>query len=240
MDYEKFKDKLGDWGDYLKPFIESEKMDDIYKKLKGDTKKGKKICPDSEDTFNVFKAVPPNKLTVIWVLADPYPWVKNNITVANGIAMDCAKTGICQPSLETFYEGIEQELYSGLNLDYFKDPSLKYLTDQGVMFLNSDLTVELNKPSSHKGVWKEFMKYFLEDILNQYFRGIPFVLAGKNSEAIEAYINPLIHYIFKVEHPAAAVHTYRPWKTDGVFHKINKILKENNNMKIDWLYELPF
>ena len=30
------------------------------------------------------------------------------------------------------------------------------------------------------------------------------------------------------------------WDTEGTFTKINKILKENNNLEIDWMLDTPF
>ena len=45
MDYEKFKMLLGDWGEKLRPFIESKECDILYAKLKEEVKKGKIICP---------------------------------------------------------------------------------------------------------------------------------------------------------------------------------------------------
>jgi uracil DNA glycosylase len=119
---------------------------------------------------------------------------------ATGIPMDCSNSpdGKLQPSLTKFYDTMSKEL--GHKVQY--SPSLKYLLEQGCMLLNSDLTVKLNKTQSHEGLWRPFMKYFFEEILTSY-PGMIYVLAGKASQALERYINPLGNYIFKVEHPAA-------------------------------------
>jgi uracil-DNA glycosylase len=233
MKYESFAKLMGEWTPYLKEFIESEEMDKIYGKLKTYSKDNKILCPESKNVFKALELTSKKDLSVIWVLADPYPWVKNNIMLANGIAMDCTNTQILQPSLDLFYAQIEEEIYDGLNINMMKSPSLEYLLKQGVMLLNSDLTCEANKPGSHKGLWEPFMKYLIEEVLSVH-TGLIYVLSGKNSESLEKYINPLTNYIIKTEHPAAAAHKHRQWNSDGVFKKINYILKQNNNLEIFW------
>lgn len=233
MNFDKFEPFLGQWAEKFKPFIESEEMDKIYAKLKKDGGRGKIICPDSKDTFRVFEEVSPTELKVIWILSDPYPWVKFGKKVACGVAMDCRNTGILQPSLELFYNEIIRYYNKG---DLIKSPSLSYLSMQGIMMLNSDLTCEMNKPSSHKGLWEKFMAYFIEEVLAGQ-TGLIFVLSGLNSEKLEKYINPLFHYILKCEHPAAASHQHREWESNDIFKRIDYILKINNNVKINWMLE---
>lgn len=245
MNYSKFEPLLGTWGEKLKGFIESEKCDELYSFLKTESRRGKVICPDHDNVFRAFQETPYNDLKVVMMLQDPYYQVKfgegHNTKVADGVAMSCRNTGKLQPSLELFYEGMEDDLYKGLNLKMEKNPDLTYLCKQGVMMLNTSLTVEQDKPSSHYERWKDFTTYLLEEVFTQYNNGLIFVLAGNKSQYYERFINPLQHYIFKVEHPAAAAHSQRKWKHDKIFSKINKILKENNNYQVTWDYgEIPF
>src|SRR6476620_904759 len=160
MNYDKFKDSLGDWGEMLKPFIVSEECDKIYQKLKSDVKRGIVICPDSGDTFRAFKECPFESLKVTMLLQDPYPWIKKGLKVADGIAMSCKYTGECQPSLQNFYEGIEGDI-AGLELGMYRNPDLTYLANQGVLFLNTALTVRYNDSGSHSGLWDKFTEYVL-------------------------------------------------------------------------------
>ena len=139
----------------------------------------------------------------------PYYQVKDGIYVADGIAMSCSNTEKEQPSLTLFYDAIEDDIYKGLNLEMQRFADLKYLCNQGVMLLNTALTTEMNKPGSHKELWKPFMVYLLEEIFSKKENGIIFILAGKQSQYYAKYINPLQHYIIEVEHPAAASHKMR-------------------------------
>lgn len=242
MNYSKFESLLGDWGPKLRPFIESEDCDKLYTQLKAEGKRGKKILPLSSNIYRAFLETPYSDLKVVFVLLDPYPTIKKDGTiVADGIAMSCANTEILQPSLELFYDAIEDDLYKGLNLHNERFPDLKYLCNQGIMLLNTALTVEANKTGSHTELWKPFMKYLYEEVFAKYNNGLIFVLCGKVSQELAKYINPLQHYIYELEHPAFAARQMRGWKHEKIFSKINYLLQENNNIIPQWIYEkAPF
>lgn len=246
LDWELFRLLFGAWAIHFeKLFKETDVMETIYAKLKKDGMpvakggKGKIICPDGLNTYRAFESCPPLGLNIIWILLDPYPSIsKEGIKRANGIAMDCENTGILQPSLEKFYEGIEQEY--GFDVNMIKPASLGYLYTQGNMFLNTALTVEHQKTGSHTELWEPFMKYFYEEIMT-LFTGIIYVLCGDESQKLKKFINPLGNYIFEIEHPSFAARQYRDWNTQGIFKKINYILKNNNNMEIVWqMTEAPW
>lgn len=234
MNYDKFKDQLGTWGEILKPFIVSPECDKIYAKLKEDAKKGIVICPDSKETFRAFKECPWEELKVVFLLQDPYPWIKKGIKVADGIAMSCKWTEICQPSLENFYTGIEDDLYNGLNLDMYRNPDLTYLANQGVLFLNTSLTVRANQIGSHQTLWKDFIEYTLK-LISLGKDNVVFVLCGDEAKK---YHNSIYgNYVVTCEHPARAAHIGGKWKHNNVFSTINSIHKD----KITWIYEeAPF
>lgn len=238
MDFSKFEDQLGDWGPKLKPFIESKECDELYTFLKEEKRRGRKICPYWENTFRAFKETPYKDLKVVFILQDPYNRISSQgIMISDGVAMSCKNTGKLQPSLEKFYEAVEDDVFKGMNLNMIRNPDLTFLCNQGIMMTNTALTVEKDKPTSHGEAWKPFMKYMFEEVYSKYNNGLIFVLAGKQSQYFARYINPLQHYIIEVEHPAFAARKERKWRHDGLFSKINKILKENNNYEPIWDYE---
>lgn len=232
MEYEKVAPLLGDWALKFRPFIESEKFDEIFKFLKQESREGKTICPAHADTFRAFRETPYSKLRCVFILQDPYPWIKDGKFVADGMAMSCSNTNVCQPSLDYFYDGMEDDL--GEEVPHI--PDLSYLAQQGILLLNTSLTVELNKPTSHKGLWDEFMDYMIQEVINFYSYGLIYVSFGKNAHITAKAIMPFLHWGFEVEHPAAAARAERKWEHQNIFTKINKILRDCNNEQINWIY----
>jgi uracil-DNA glycosylase len=232
MNYEKVAPLLGDWAPKFRPFIESEKFDEIYRFLKQEARDGKTICPAHTDTFRAFQECSYNNLRCVFILQDPYPWIKDGKFVADGMAMSCSNTGSCQPSLEYFYDGMADDL--GEDVPHI--PDLSYLAKQGILLLNTSLTVELNKPTSHKGVWDPFIEYLIQEVINFYNHGLIYVSFGKNAHVMAKAIIPFLHWGFEVEHPAAAARAERKWDHQNIFTKINKILRDCNNEQINWIY----
>lgn len=239
MIWEKFKEQFHEsWHAKIRPFIESEECDKIYAFLKSESKRGKKIAPMSPVVFRCFKETSLDNLKVVMMGLCPYHTMKNGVYVADGLLMGCSITNELQPSLSQFYSGIEKELYNGLNLEAFFRPDVKYLAKQGVLMLNAALTTEINKAGSHLAIWQPFTKFLLEEVLN--LEGCPYIFLGKEAAKYQSYLPPFT-WSFTVSHPASASYKNTEWDTEGVFGKVNAVLKQNNNYQIDWLdIEPPF
>jgi len=231
MNWETFEPKFGTWARKFKPFFDSGGFDPIYEFLKSESKRGKRIAPLSINTYRAFLETPFDEVKAVMVGMCPYHTWRNDTPVADGLLMGSV-TGILQPSLEKFYESIERELYLGLNLNYVKNPDISYLAKNGVLLLNAGLTVELNKAGSHNEIWEPFMKYLFEEVLDVL--RVPIIFLGKEATKIERYVAPFT-WTFKVSHPASASYVGSEWDSEGVFKKVNKILKDTNNETIDWL-----
>lgn len=239
MQWEKFKDLFHEsWHVKMQPFIESEACDNIYKFLKAESKRGKNIAPLSLNVYRCFIETPLDELKAVMLGMCPYHSLRNGQPVADGLLMGCSVTGQLQPSLEQFYGGIERELYNGLNLKYDKTPNVAYLANQGVLMFNAALTTEINKAGSHIALWEPFTKYVFEEILAT--TGVPVIYLGKDAAKYQKYAPPF-SYSFVVSHPASASYKNSEWDTEGVFGKVNRILKDNNDFQINWLQEYaPF
>lgn len=243
MNWEKFKIFFHpSWHKKLRPFIESTECDEIYKFLKDEVRRGKKLAPSSSNTFRCFLETPLNDLKIIMLGMCPYHSFKDDKPIADGLLMSCSITGYPQPSLIKFYDAIEGELYEGLNLNSFRNPDLSYLAHQGVLLLNAALTVEYNVPGTHLKCWEPFMKYLFENVLDT--AGVPVILLGENAKKCVKYISPFTN-IFSVSHPASAAYGNKYWDPNGLFKDVNKILMDNNGYTINWLDikesdDLPF
>jgi len=238
MIWNNFKDLFHpSWWEKIKPFIESEECDKIYKFLKEESGRGKKIAPLSSDTFRCFKETSLDDLKVIMVGMCPYHSLKDGKPVADGLLMGCSNTGFPQPSLSQFYGAIEHELYKGLNLEYYKNPSVSYLAKQGVLMLNAALTTEIGIAGAHQTLWKPFMKHLFSHIATG---GTPVILLGQEAAKIEEFIDTYT-WVIKISHPASASYQKTQWDSEGAFWQTNRILEDNNGDKINWLDEvLPF
>lgn len=233
MIWENFKDSFHEsWHKKMQPWVESEDCDRVYGFLKKESRRGRRIAPLSSDTFRAFKETSFDDLKVVFMGLSPYHTFRHGVPVTNGLLMDCSNTGRLQPSLMNWYDAIERELYNGLNLNLFRDPDLSYLAQQGVLLTNASLTVEMNKPGSHLKIWEGFIQYLLGDVL--FGTGVPIVFLGKEAGKYERWVAPFTHK-FTVSHPASASYADMEWDSEGVFKKINKILKDSNNYEINWM-----
>ena len=236
MDIQEVAPYLGTWADKLAPFVISPEFDEIFNFLKKEGLAHKKICPEAKNVFRAFKETPYNKLKAVFLLQDPYHQIRKingkDVLVADGIPMSCSNTGILQPSLELFYDGMEENLGKKVG----RNADLTYLCNQGILLLNTSLTVELHKAGSHQGVWTKFMAYLIGDILNYYTSGLCVVAFGKHAQGTARNMMPFIHNYFDIEHPAAASYKNRKWIHENVFTQINVVLKQNMNEEIYWDY----
>ena len=238
MKWELFKDQFHEsWHSKMQPFIESEECDKIYEYLKTEGKRGKKIAPSSSVTYRCFKETSLDDIKVVMIGMCPYHTFVNGEPVADGLLMGCSNTGKLQPSLQKFYEGVEKELFDGINLKYQKLADVSYLAKQGVLMFNAALTTEINKAGSHIDIWEPFTKYVLEEIITPL--GVPTIFLGKDASRYEKYTSPFA-WNFVLTHPASAAYKQSDWDTEGKFGMVNKVLKDNNNFEIMWLYEVPF
>ena len=237
MNWDKFfKDNFHEsWHDKMRPFIESEECDKIYAYLKKESGRGKKIAPISSNVYRCFLETPLDEMKVVLMGMCPYHTLRDGQPIADGLLMGCSTTGKLQPSLEQFYGGIERELYNGLNLTYNKTSDVSYLAKQGVLMLNAALTTEINKAGSHIALWEPFTKHFFECIETT---GVPIIFPGKEASRYKKYVAPF-SWSFITSHPASASYKQTEWDTEGVFGKVSKILKDNNNYTINWLDEEP-
>jgi uracil-DNA glycosylase len=238
MNWEKFKDQFHEsWHLKMKPFIESEACDNIYKFLKSESQRGKKIAPLSSNVYRCFKETSLDELKVVIVGMAPYHTLKQGSPVADGLLMGCSTTGVLQPSLEQFYNAIEREVYNGLCLHCEKPADVSYLAHQGVLMFNASLTTEINKAGSHLEIWEPFTKYVLEEIISPTM--VPIVFLGKDAAKYARYTSPFA-YSFVTTHPASASYKNTEWESGDVFRMVNKVIKDNNNFQIEWLDGTPF
>lgn len=213
-----------DWDQVLKNEFNKE----YYLKLREFLKheyKNKQVFPDMYDIFNALKYTSYKDTKVLILGQDPY----HDIGQAHGLAFS-VKPGIkIPPSLLNMYKELNEDL--GLYI-----PNNGYLVDwakQGVLLLNAALTVRAHQANSHKGMgWETFTDNILK-YLNDREEAVIFVLWGANARSKKSLIDTNKHYILEAPHPSP-LSAHRGFFGCGHFSRINKILKENGKMPIDW------
>ncbi|MBR4830913.1 MAG: uracil-DNA glycosylase [Bacilli bacterium] len=212
-----------DWDNILNEEIKKEyfvniinTVDNLYKE--------KEIYPKREDIFNAFK-IPYKDVKVVILGQDPY----HGEGEAHGYAFSCLKKPI-PPSLKNIYK----ELYSDLGIE--KDMTNGDLTpwaNQGVMLLNAGLTVEKDKPNSHKDLgWNIFTDEVISK-LNEREDPLVFILWGNFAREKAKLITNKNHLVIESAHPSpfSAKNGFFGSKP---FSKTNEFLKKNNKKEINW------
>ncbi len=186
--------------------------------------KEKIIYPPKKDVFNAFR-LSYKDVKVVILGQDPY----HGEGEAHGFAFSTLNTKL-PPSLKNIYKELYNDL--GIKKDY-NNGNLFDWVKQGVMLLNTGLTVEKDKPNSHKDIgWHEFTDTVIKK-LNEKERPVVFILWGNNAREKKKYITNPKHLIIESAHPS-------PFSANNgffgskPFSKTNAFLEKNNIKKINW------
>ena len=212
-----------DWDNVLNDEIHKEYFLKILYELR-ELYKVKTIYPQQKDIFNAFH-LPYKDVKVVILGQDPY----HGEGEAHGYAFSTHAKKL-PPSLKNIYK----ELYADLGIE--KDYTSGDLTNwqkQGVMLLNTGLTVEKDKPNSHKNIgWHEFTDVVIQK-LNEKDEPVVFILWGNNARERKKYITNPKHLVIESAHPS-------PFSANNgffgskPFSKTNEFLKKNNMKEIEW------
>ena len=132
---------------------------------------------------------------------------------------------------------IYKELQSDLGCYIPNNGNLTKWAKQGVLLLNSVLTVEKNKPNSHKGKGWELITSTIVKLLNERESPVIFLLWGGNAKNIGKDINKNKHYVLTAVHPSPMSANQGGWFGCKHFSKTNEILQSINKEPIDWQIE---
>ena len=213
-----------DWDIILK--LEFEK--DYFKKLLSiinNEYKLKTIYPNKTDIFKAFRNTSYQDTKVVILGQDPY----HGINQAEGLSFS-VKTGIQKPpSLQNIFK----ELQNDLGYKIPESGSLVPWTKEGVLLLNTVLTVEANKPASHKDLgWEIFTDEVIKK-LNEKDSPVVFILWGSFARSKKNLITNKNHYIIESTHPSP-FSAYNGFFGSKPFSKTNDFLISHNLKPINW------
>jgi uracil-DNA glycosylase len=200
---------------------------EYFKKLVGFIKneyKTKIIYPKASDMFNAMKLTPYSDIKVVILGQDPY----HGEGEAHGLSFSVKEGITLPPSLVNIFK----ELYSDIGIKRSKG-TLDDWAEQGVLLLNTVLTVEKDKPNSHKGKgWEIFTDAIVKKI-NEKEDPVVFILWGNNARLKKGLITNPKHLIIESSHPSP-FSCRNGFEGSHPFSKTNKFLSENCKKTINW------
>ena len=105
--------------------------------------------------------------------------------------------------------------------------------NQGVMLLNAGLTVEKDKPNSHKDLgWNKFTDAVISK-LNEREDPVVFILWGNFAREKAKLITNPQHLVIESAHPSP-FSARNGFFGSKPFSKTNEFLKKNNKKEINW------
>ncbi len=190
-------------------------IDEIYKQ--------NNICPKKENVFNAFKFCNLNDLKIVIFGQDPY-YQKN---VADGLAFSTQENKT-PASLVNIFKELKNEFPDFI----CNSNNLQLWAQQGILLLNTSLTVEQDKPLSHKEKW-DFLIYDIIDLINQNNKNVIFLLWGNQAKKWKKFIDINKHYVLETSHPSP-LSANKGFLGSNIFQKSNNLLKKLDKKPIDW------
>lgn len=213
-----------DWDEKLKVIEES----DGFKKFMGVVKHEydtKTIFPPKGYIFNALKLTPFSNVRVVIMGQDPY----HGEGEAHGLSFSVQKGIKVPPSLQNIYK----ELYSDLGIPPRGDGDLTGWAKEGVLLLNAVLTVEKDKPASHRKLgWERLTDYIIK-LVNEKDTPVVFILWGNFAKEKVKFITNPIHCVITSPHPSPFSARYGFFGSKP-FSRTNEFLKSKNLKEINW------
>lgn len=214
---------MNTWYEFLKEELESDEFKELIKKVKNEYNK-KIIYPKYQDIFKAFRLCNIDDIKVVIIGQDPY----HGENEATGLAFSVEDNIKTPPSLRN----ILLELNNDLKVNKTNN-SLDNWAKQGVFLINSVLTVEKDKPGSHKMLnWERFTDYVIK-VISDKKENIVFILLGNYARSKKTLIDDKKHLIIETTHPSP-FSVYRGFFGSKIFSRTNNYLKEKNKNTIDF------
>lgn len=211
------------WDEVLQNEMEKE----YFRKLGSFVKNEYKIheCyPDYVNIFNALRYTDYDDVKVVILGQDPY----HGKGEAHGLSFSVLPGVKRPPSLNNIFK----ELYSDLGIVRTNN-CLIYWAEQGVLLLNAIMTVEKDKPLSHKERgWEIFTDTVIQK-LNEREKPVIFVLWGSFARSKKYLITNPKHHIIESAHPSP-LSASRGFFGSRPFSKINNYLENDGLLPIKW------
>lgn len=184
------------------------------------------VYPPDNERFAAYELTPLHTIKVVILGQDPY----HGPNQANGLAFSVHKNIPIPPSLRNIYKELADDIpnfitpHHGSLIDWAK---------QGVFLLNTSLSVEASKASSHSNIgWHHLTDATIREI-NDRCNHVVFILWGGHAQKKRSLIDESKHCIIESAHPSP-LSSYRGFFGSKPFSKANQYLIDHHKDPIDW------
>jgi len=207
--------------------LKEEFTKDYYRKLGIFVKeqyKTKTCFPPYKDIFNALRYTDYDGVKVVILGQDPY----HGIGEAHGLSFSVRDNVRRPPSLMNILKELESDLGVVKNTNDLTD-----WAKQGVLLLNAIMSVEKDRPLSHKEKgWEVFTDTIISK-LNEREKSIVFILWGSFARSKKVMITNPNHYVIESVHPSP-LSAHNGFFGSKPFSKANDYLKQNDIKPIKW------
>ena len=204
------------WEKFFKNEEQKLYFQEIKQFIENEREEGKIIYPSDNLIFNSFHLCPLENIKVVILGNEPYH--KNDSS--NGMAFS-VKENNC----------LTNSLYQILKVSESQDKTLKSWAEQGVFLLNLYLTVEKDKPLSHKYIgWEDFVLNAILTINNQC-ENVVFMLWGKEAQNYNLFINKKKHQVLYATYPGSFSSYKHRTKYGKTFMECNHFVQANHYLQ---------
>jgi uracil-DNA glycosylase len=188
----------------------------------------KNTCfPPKELIFSAFDYCSFENLKVVIIGQDPY----HGEGEANGLCFSVNDSVKIPPSLKNIFREIN------LDFDALLMPTsgnLERWAKQGVLLLNAVLTVQKDKPNSHKHLnWNQFTDSVIQ-LISDNKENVVFLLWGNFAQKKGLKIDRSKHLVLESGHPSPMSANQGKWFGNKHFSKTNDYLEIKGKSKIEW------
>lgn len=207
--------------------LDKELKSDYFKKLGQFVReqyKTKTCYPEYKNIFNALRMTDYDEVKVVILGQDPY----HGEGEAHGLSFSVRDNVKRPPSLMNIFKELNNDL--GIIRE---NNDLTDWAKQGVLLLNAIMSVEKDKPLSHKNQgWEIFTDNIIKK-LNEREKPIVFVLWGNFARSKKELITNKNHKIIENVHPSP-LSASRGFFGSKPFSKINEFLINNGDNPINW------
>lgn len=212
------------WDEILDSEYHKEYFKNIVKFI-NEEYKIREVYPPKERILRALSLTEYDNVKVVILGQDPY----HGVGEANGLAFAVSNGIKLPPSLKNIYK----ELYDDMQIPISNVGNLECWAKEGVLLLNAVLTVEKDKPASHKKIgWETFTDAIIQK-LNEKETPIVFILWGNFARSKKVYISNPKHLVIESPHPSPFSANYGFFGSKP-FSRTNEFLKKNGIKEIDW------